>query len=208
MILDFVVHEILNVANVLDLTQVKILDNSHDKGLIICRIIEIIISQRPKNLVQILENNIYFVKRNEIEFNQCVERLKKIEIKYNLAPIKWNIYPEATEVYRKLPDYFDIVLGKAPYIEVHNTIDDIDKYVFTNSKGITNSYTSEYFKEMKVLNVYGTLIYTVFNDRSAFFVNEYIKTKDPNAQINNLIHESKNEGSKIYISFIVATHSY
>lgn len=206
MILNFIVNKVLDIANVVDITQVRILDNSHDKGFIIGEIIEIIINQQPPNLIKILENNIYLIKRNEVEYNQCIERLKTIEIKYNLPEIEWNISFDPTEVYHKFDGYFDIILGKAPYIKVHNTIDDLDRYVFTKNKGITNSFISDYPNEMRILSDYGKLIYIVFNNRASFFINDYMKTKSYNARIHNFIHESQIEGSKIYISLITLTH--
>lgn len=203
MTLTFVVDEILKIGNVWDITQAKILDNSHDKGLIICEIIELIINQKPKKLVEILENNIYIVKKEEIEYNQCIERLKAVEFKYNLPEIDWKIFINPIEVYHKFVDHFDVVLGKAPYIKVHNTIDDFDRYFFTQNKGITNSYTSDYLNELKVLNRYGKLIYIVFNNRAAFFINEYMNKKAPNLHLNSFVYENKNNRSKTYINFIV-----
>ena len=99
----------------------KIMENSCGDGQflleIVSRYIENCLNNNYSNdvIIKGIENDIYAVEIDNKHYLKCLENLEKIRVKYNLNPIKWNLFNEDS-LRMETNDKFDFIVGNPPYI--------------------------------------------------------------------------------------------
>jgi len=127
----WIVEEILNLVwfvswNILDK---KIIDPAcWDWAFLKTIIIRIIdeclnINLGKNQILDKLENFVYGIEIDKIEYNNCISNLNQIvdEKLWITNNINWKIYNDNTlQKHKDFVNYFDFVVGNPPYIRIHN----------------------------------------------------------------------------------------
>lgn len=168
---NWIVKEMINFCDINDITKIKIIDNSCGDGAFICEIVKQIISKKPMNIKEVLENNIVGIELDPTAYNKCIKNLKIIEKENELPGINWNIKNNNTlKIYKEYEGKFDLVIGNPPYVRVHNTIEDLSEFEFCK-KGMTDLFLAFYEVGLKMLKPNGKLCYinpsSIFNSKAA-----------------------------------------
>ncbi|MFH1358260.1 MAG: N-6 DNA methylase [archaeon] len=192
---DWIVEEILDSSGfTLDkLVNKKIIDPACGDGaflkIIISRIIDVLIKKNVSNekIKEYLENYVYGIEIDEIEFNNCLSNLNSIiekKLKEKLK-INWKIFKDNTLTkYKQFIGFFDFVVGNPPYIRIHN----LDKYTrellkkdFMFVDGTIDIYLSFFELGFKLLNEKGVLGYispnSYLHNSSYVEFRKYLKEK-------------------------------
>lgn len=168
---DWIVEEILNSLKFIDdnILFKKIIDPACGDGaflkIIVKRIIEFHLSKN--NSLDVikdnLENYVYGIEIDEIEYNNCINNLNEIvkdKLKIELK-INWKIFKDNTLTrYKEFLKSFDFVVGNPPYIRIHNLDEETRKILkneFIFSEGTIDIYVSFFELGFKLLNEKGQL---------------------------------------------------
>ncbi|MEA1963417.1 MAG: Eco57I restriction-modification methylase domain-containing protein, partial [Patescibacteria group bacterium] len=192
---DWIVEEILNSVEFtgLNILNKKIIDPTCGDGaflkIIVSKIIDVCVNQNysVEKIKKYLENYVYGIEIDELEFFNCINNLNKI-VKEKINQeinINWKIFNKNTLLeYKKYLNYFDFVVGNPPYIRIHNLdkeTKNILKKEFMFSHGTIDIYLSFFELGFKLLNKKGILGYITPNSylHNSSYVNfrKYLKDK-------------------------------
>lgn len=170
---EWIVEEILNSSGFTkgNIINKKIIDPACGDGaflkIIVNRIIDSFLNKNiPKEKIkEYLENYVYGIEIDEIEFNNCLSNLDKIT-KEKLGVdlnVNWKIFKDNTLTrYKEFIGFFDFVVGNPPYIRIHNLDKDtreLLKKEFMFVDGTIDIYLSFFELGFKLLNERGVLGY-------------------------------------------------
>ncbi|WP_033379013.1 class I SAM-dependent DNA methyltransferase [Mesomycoplasma moatsii] len=204
---NWIVKEMIEFCDIDDITKIKIIDNSCGDGAFICEIAKQIISKNPKNIKDILENNIIGIELDTVAYNQCIKKLKEIEKENRLPKINWNINNDNTlKIYKKYENKFDLVIGNPPYVRIHNTVEDLSNFKFCK-KGMTDLYLAFYEIGLKMLKPNGKLCYinpsSIFNSKAAEYAREKIISSKLLTKVVNFKHTQLFENIITYSTILL-----
>lgn len=204
---NWIVKEMIKFSNIIDITKIKIIDNSCGDGAFICEIVKQVISKKPKNIKKILENNVVGIELDPNAYNQCIKNLKKIEKENKLPKINWNINNDNTlKIYKKYENKFDLVIGNPPYVRIHNTIENLSDFEFCK-KGMTDLFLAFYEIGLKMLKSNGKLCYinpsSIFNSKAAKFAREKIIALNLLKKVVNFKHTQLFENITTYSTILL-----
>ena len=192
---DWIVEEILNSLDFVEenIPFKKIIDPSCGDGAFLKIIVQKIIDFHlcKKSSIDIIKQNleecVYGIEIDEIEYNNCINNLNLIVAHKisNEITIDWKVYKgDALKIYKKLVNKFDFVVGNPPYIRIHNldlSTREILKKNFIFSKGSLDIYISFFELGFKLLNNKGQLGYISANsylhNSSYLEFRKYLKEK-------------------------------
>lgn len=170
---EWIVKEILDSSGFTKdkLINKKIIDPACGDGaflkIIVNRITDYLLNKEiPKEKIkEYLENYVYGIEIDEIEFNNCLSNLNKIineKLGENIN-INWKIFKDNTLTrYKEFIGLFDFVVGNPPYIRIHNLDKDtreLLKKEFMFVDGTIDIYLSFFELGFKLLNEKGILGY-------------------------------------------------
>ncbi len=192
---EWIVEEILDSSGFTNdnLINKKIIDPACGDGaflkIIVNRIIDFLINKNiPKEKIkEYLENYVYGIEIDEIEFNNCLLNLNKI-VKEKLGDnlkVNWKIFKDNTLIrYKEFIGIFDFVVGNPPYIRIHNLdkeTRDLLKREFMFVDGTIDIYLSFFELGFKLLNTKGVLGYispnSYLHNSSYIEFRKYLKEK-------------------------------
>jgi adenine-specific DNA-methyltransferase len=191
----WIVEEILDSSGFTqnNLINKKIIDPACGDGaflkIIITRIIDKFIEKNISNekIKEYLENYVYGIEIDEIEFKNCLINLNKI-VENKLGQklnINWKIFLDNTLIkYKEFLNFFDFVVGNPPYIRIHNLdreTRDLLKKEFMFVEGTIDIYLSFFELGFKLLNEKGVLGYispnSYLHNSSYIEFRKYLKEK-------------------------------
>lgn len=191
----WIVEEILDSCGFFDdnLFNKKIIDPACGDGaflkIIVSRIINYLLNKKysHEKIKEYLENYVYGIEIDEVEFNNCIKNLNLIieeKLKKDLK-IKWKIFNDnALTRYKEFLGFFDFVVGNPPYIRIHNLDNETRKllkkeFMFVN--GTIDIYLSFFELGFKLLNERGVLGYispnSYLHNSSCIQFRKYLKEK-------------------------------
>ena len=111
-----------------------LLENSCGEGNILCLAVERYIIEAlskgysSKDIAFGLERDIYGAEIVESTYKKCIDNLNLIVKRYDLPPIKWNVYC-CDILERPFTMQFDFVVGNPPYISYKNLEKETREYI-------------------------------------------------------------------------------
>jgi adenine-specific DNA-methyltransferase len=191
----WIVEEILDSSGFTkdNLINKRIIDPACGDGaflkIIVNRIIDFLLNKNiPKEKIkEYLENYVYGIEIDEIEFNNCLSNLNKI-IKEKLGVdlnVNWKIFKDNTLIrYKEFMGLFHFVIGNPPYIRIHNLDKDTRELLkkdFMFVDGTIDIYLSFFELGFKLLNEKGVLGYispnSYLHNSSYIEFRKYLKEK-------------------------------
>ena len=191
----WIVEEILDSSGFTkdNLINKRIIDPACGDGaflkIIVNRIIDFLLNKNiPKEKIkEYLENYVYGIEIDEIEFNNCLSNLNKI-IKEKLGVdlnVNWKIFKDNTLIrYKEFMGLFHFVVGNPPYIRIHNLDKDTRELLkkdFMFVDGTIDIYLSFFELGFKLLNEKGVLGYispnSYLHNSSYIEFRKYLKEK-------------------------------
>ena len=192
---EWIVEEILDYSGFTkdNLINKRIIDPACGDGaflkIIVNRIIDFLLNKNiPKEKIkEYLENYVYGIEIDEIEFNNCLLNLNKIvkERVGNDLNVNWKIFKDNTLTrYKELIGLFHFVVGNPPYIRIHNLDKDTRELLkkdFMFVDGTIDIYLSFFELGFKLLNEKGVLGYispnSYLHNSSYIGFREFLKEK-------------------------------
>lgn len=165
-----------NIEYTTDLQGKKILENSCGDGeilkIIVKRYIEsLLTTESLYNIKKGLESDIYGIELDKKHYDNCIENLNILALKYNLKDIKWNIFNIDT-LNKEWDISFDYIVGNPPYISYKdmsiNLREILRKKYKSCQKGKYDYYYAFIEESLKLLRKGGKLAYLI---PSSFFKN-------------------------------------
>jgi adenine-specific DNA-methyltransferase len=192
---EWIVEEILDYSGFTkdNLINKRIIDPACGDGaflkIIVNRIIDFLLNKNiPKEKIkEYLENYVYGIEIDEIEFNNCLLNLDKIvkERVGNDLNVNWKIFKDNTLTrYKEFIGLFHFVVGNPPYIRIHNLDKDTRELLkkdFMFVDGTIDIYLSFFELGFKLLNEKGILGYispnSYLHNSSYIGFREFLKEK-------------------------------
>ncbi len=173
---NWIVNEILDLTNYKgeNILNKYILEPACGDGAFLCEIIKRYIKVAKEydishnQIIEGLENYIYGVELDSIEYNKCIQNLDKVIQQNGISEkINWKIFNENTlYFYKNYLKKFDFIVGNPPYIRIHNLdleIRELLKNEFQFSQGTIDIYLSFFEMGFKMLKNNGFLGYITPN---------------------------------------------
>ena len=145
-----------------NILQKTILEPSCGDGAFLCQIVKRIVEKAaPKDVISILEKNIYGVELDFLVYQKCIENLNKI-----ISGVKWNIQ-NCDYLTAKFDIKFDYIIGNPPYIRLHNLAPEQRYFLQQNYQfcktGTTDIYIAFFEKALQEKSQNGVLCYITPN---------------------------------------------
>ena len=141
-----------------------------------------------------LEKYIHGIELDKDVYIWCLEELEKVEKKFKLKKVNWDIVNEDTLQVSKYDGKMDFVIGNPPYVRVHNLEEqyaNVKKGEFCNN-GMTDLYLIFYELGLRMLNKNGVLTYitpnSFYNSVAGQDLRKYIQTNRNMESITDLGH--------------------
>ncbi|MGI6589412.1 MAG: HsdM family class I SAM-dependent methyltransferase [Candidatus Iainarchaeum sp.] len=191
----WIVKEILDLVEFTEnnLLNKKIIDPACGDGAFLIEVVSRTLDTLIKNnfsnneIIRYLEEHIYGIEIDRIEFEKCIQNLNSIvNTKLNKSQkINWKILCDDTlDKYKDFIGIFDFVIGNPPYIRIHNLDKETReklKYEFEFCNGTIDIYIAFFELGFKLLNNKGVLGYITPNsylhNTSYSNFREYLKGK-------------------------------
>jgi adenine-specific DNA-methyltransferase len=145
-----------------NILQKTILEPSCGDGAFLCQIVKRIVEKAPpKDVISILEKNIYGIELDFLVYQKCIENLNKI-----ISGVKWNIQ-NCDYLTAKFDIKFDYIVGNPPYIRLHNLAPEQRYFLQQNYQfcktGTTDIYIAFFEKALQEKSKNGVLCYITPN---------------------------------------------
>ena len=171
---DKIVVEVLNeVGYTSFLHGKKILENSCGDGQFLIEIVKRYIIDcmeckiSNENIKLGLENDIYGIEIDQIQYQKCIENLNEIASAFNIYDVDWKII-HGDALITKFDFKFDYVIGNPPYIKYKDLDNETREYLKSNfetcSKGKFDYYYAFIESGIKQLTNGGKMLYIVPNN--------------------------------------------
>lgn len=192
---EWIIEEILDSSGFTkdNLINKKIIDPACGDGaflkIIVNRIIDFLLNKNisKEKIKEYLENYVYGIEIDEIEFNNCLSNLNKIiKEKFGVdLNVNWKIFKDNTLIrYKEFIGLFHFVVGNPPYIRIHNLDKDVRELLkkdFMFVDGTIDIYLSFFELGFKLLNEKGVLGYispnSYLHNSSYVEFRKYLKEK-------------------------------